>query len=370
MAALLRNPNPSAPLPSRAFTLVELLVVIAIIGVLVSLLLPAVQSARESARRTECVNKLKQIALASLNYEAAKGTLPPAGLLDPEEKIFALRSYEAVNQFLGQKISWMVLVLPYMEESPLFDQFDLERSVFEQPLEPQASFVESYLCPSDEASGRFYLDADFTEGKRLAKANYAAYTSPFHFDLQLLHPGSLAVRPIELRKVIDGASTTLAFSEVRTIDHEQDERGAWALAWNAASLLAFDLHHDRIEQGTFGDFFGNSSTAYQSHTPNHRAPNVDTLVRCPEENLLEAQLQRMPCGVWIGVEAKFSNQIGLSGYQSSAPRSQHPGGVNGAYLDGRVKFLIDGIDPVAMGLSIGIHDNVLVSDVTSADASR
>ncbi|MEO0530277.1 MAG: DUF1559 domain-containing protein, partial [Planctomycetota bacterium] len=81
------------------FTLVELLVVIAIIGILVALLLPAVQAAREAARRNECANNLKQISLACLNYEAARRALPPAASNTPIER--------------DNSLGWQVAILPY-----------------------------------------------------------------------------------------------------------------------------------------------------------------------------------------------------------------------------------------------------------------
>ena len=89
LPAAIRIRNPEYPLGAafrNAFTLVELLVVIAIVGVLVSLLLPAVQAARESARRIQCVNHLKQLALAALNYESTYDRLPPSAFLDEIEK--------------------------------------------------------------------------------------------------------------------------------------------------------------------------------------------------------------------------------------------------------------------------------------------
>ena len=98
-------------MPSRnrtAFTLVELLVVIAIIGILVSLLLPAVQAAREAARRMQCSNNLKQIGLGILNYENAHETLPPGGL--------------ALSTGYGH--SWWIRILPHLEQANIFDQFD------------------------------------------------------------------------------------------------------------------------------------------------------------------------------------------------------------------------------------------------------
>ena len=93
----------------RAFTLVELLVVITIIGILIALLLPAVQAARESARRAQCTNNLKQIGLAILNYESTFGCLPPGG---------------TVGHAGSYGSSWIVRILAYSEQNGTFDQFD------------------------------------------------------------------------------------------------------------------------------------------------------------------------------------------------------------------------------------------------------
>ena len=94
----------------RGFTLVELLVVITIIGILVALLLPAVQAAREAARRMQCGNNLKQIGLALLNYEQTCGTFPPGSLELP---------------LPGYGISWLGRVLPYCEQQNIYQQLDL-----------------------------------------------------------------------------------------------------------------------------------------------------------------------------------------------------------------------------------------------------
>src|SRR5687767_6117999 len=97
----------------RGFTLIELLVVIAIIGVLVALLLPAVQAAREAARRSQCSNNLKQIGLAVHNYESSNGALPPTGSLD------------AVNP---PNYSMKARLLPGLEQQPLFDALNMSLS--------------------------------------------------------------------------------------------------------------------------------------------------------------------------------------------------------------------------------------------------
>jgi prepilin-type N-terminal cleavage/methylation domain-containing protein/prepilin-type processing-associated H-X9-DG protein len=146
------------PLPSRGFTLIELLVVIAIIAILIALLLPAVQQAREAARRTQCKNHLKQIGLAFHNYESTFGTLPPA-------LITANPSYPGLgagNYSRGTGFSWSAFILPYIDAANVYNQFN-----FNVPLAntqyPQsannallaATSLPWALCPSDVAPSNF-----------------------------------------------------------------------------------------------------------------------------------------------------------------------------------------------------------------------
>jgi len=339
-----------------AFSLVELLVVIAIVGILIALLLPAVQQSRDAARRVQCASHLKQLALATLNFTNTKGELPPCGVVEPKT-LFATsgQEYPVFDQRSGKMFSWAVLLLPYLEESNLYTQFDLSRSILEQPNEPQEQSVPVYLCPGDAAHGRFYVDEEFTAGKRFAKGNYAAYVTPFHSDLQLLYPGALIATGQELTRIIDGTSKTIVFSEVRTRDHEQDERGVWALPWNAASILSLDMHH---KGDLFQQYVPSATYAYQAQMPNTLGPNSDTLVRCPDGIgvLPQAQLDGMPCHKWV-------SPLGLRGYISAAPRSSHPGGVNAAFLDGHVTFLLDTVDPFALAYMIDIRDEAVMGDV-------
>ena len=125
----------------RAFTLVELLVVMAIIGILISLLLPAVQAVREAARRTQCQNHLRQIGLALHNYHAAYRKFPPGGL-------------EVRPQVRGGKqLAWSAFVLPFLEESAAFAEVDF-RYPFDDPVNQRAAarVIETYLCPSTPRS--------------------------------------------------------------------------------------------------------------------------------------------------------------------------------------------------------------------------
>jgi prepilin-type N-terminal cleavage/methylation domain-containing protein len=113
----------------RGFSLIELLVVISIISLLIGLLLPAVQQARESAFRTQCANNLKQIAIAMHNYQLNYDYLPPRCVLD-------------------DGASWPVLIMPFMEQKNLYARWDLSRSYYDQSDEARLPSVPSYFCPS------------------------------------------------------------------------------------------------------------------------------------------------------------------------------------------------------------------------------
>lgn len=336
---------------SSGFTLVELLVAIAIIGVLVSLLLPAVQQAREAARRIQCVNNLKQLMLGALNYEETIGALPRSGIVGRTFRELDGEPYEVYDQHSGKMFSWVVQVLPYIEQQPLYDQFDLERSVLNQPNEPQARMIDSLLCPSDSGGNRYFSDAARTAGKRFAKGNYAAYVSPMHGDLQLQYPGAFISSGLRLKRVADGVSKTIGLSEVRTVEYEFDERGAWALPWNGATQLSLDMHtYTASERETMLDRYTSYRLySYQSQVPNFQGGQGDVLINCPDENLADLQLGGMPC-------TKHRWPLGLAGYISSAPRSMHIGGVNAAFLDGRVEFVTDDVHPVLYSYEIGIQD--------------
>ena len=239
------------PIPRTGFTLIELLVVIAIIGVLIHLLLPAVQTARESARRIQCASRLKQLSLAALNYEQTHHVLPACGIVG-EAKITVQDGDSQVIQdqhpiYLqnhGKMFSWAVLLLPYLEEQSLHDQFNFDVSILAQTQNPQETFVKTYLCPSEQHAAIYYQDDDFTFGPRFAKGNYAANVSPYHSDLQYLFPGALIGTGQPLKRITDGLSKTIVFSEVRTFDHPHHQRGAGPPAGHAAAQIHLPPHEE------------------------------------------------------------------------------------------------------------------------------
>lgn len=140
------------------FTLVELLVVIAIIGLLIALLLPAVQSVREAGRKTQCQNNLRQIGLAILSYANARARLPEAtcypfekrGAFNPDVSIYEQADGPGGRLVTARGGTWVVHVLPFIEQQSLHDQFDLTKPMRDAPNHDAAqTAVRAFICPSD-----------------------------------------------------------------------------------------------------------------------------------------------------------------------------------------------------------------------------
>ena len=157
---------------NRGFTLVELLVVIAIIGVLVALLLPAIQAARESARRTQCTNNIKQMALGAVNYESANGRFPP-GRLDPDWERNGSpvtgTSYASVQP--ADKTGFYsvhIWILPYMEAGNIYDLIDFNQAQVKVMIRSQNPNFDAYstaqglfICPSDSNTGQIISENNY-----------------------------------------------------------------------------------------------------------------------------------------------------------------------------------------------------------------
>jgi prepilin-type N-terminal cleavage/methylation domain-containing protein/prepilin-type processing-associated H-X9-DG protein len=190
-------------LQRRGFTLIELLVVISIIAVLVGLLLPAVQQAREAARRTSCRNNLKQLGLAIHNYEEAHRVFPPGYL------------YRPGSQGNGSGYSWGAMILPQLEVTTVYEQFNFNEPLWDlRNVVPRERHLAQFLCPSDSVSPNGYVEmVPVTE--RYAMASYAACFGPPDLDNNQEQRDGIFSRnsSTQHRDVVDGLSSTLLIGE-------------------------------------------------------------------------------------------------------------------------------------------------------------
>ncbi len=285
---------------NRGFTLVELLVVIAIIGVLIALLLPAVQAAREAARRTQCKNNLKQIALALHNYADSFKVFPPSSTSGIGNGVWNYPGSGPSDPSIHLH-SFASLLLPYLEQGNVADQVNYNVSALDPANRTIASqILPFYRCPS--YAGKDYSDEPVyvsTVGyDKFAIRNYVALGARTVVGLSgaippdgVMFPGSKT----GFRDVIDGTSNTIAFAETR------EERSAVWIDGTSAAVAA------RWTDLTSPTYTGD--TVSINHTP------------------------YFPGGV-------FPNSIG----QEYGPSSFHPGGAQHAFVDGSVQFLKETMD--------------------------
>src|SRR4051812_11660883 len=223
----------------RVFPLIELLVVIAIIAVLTALLLPAVQAAREAARRARCVNNLKQLALATHNYQGTWGSYP-AGVM---------------STFRYSTNSHWVAMLPQLEQGPLYNQMNFDWNIFSAPNTTiQGVTLAIMLCPSDPAITK-KIDWDNEQDPSLPFYNgiirqtltsYKGCSGTWFRHTRdpagQLEANGMFVREQVIRPedVIDGTSNTIALSEARadilTPDELYNEGPVWAACWYGYTL--------------------------------------------------------------------------------------------------------------------------------------
>lgn len=187
----------------KGFTLIELLVVIAIIAILVALLLPAVQQAREAARRSTCKNNLKQIGIALHNYHDTFRVFPPGQI-------------NANVAPRGNGFSWQTMILPFMEQGPIYDSFTFELGVTEgaNATAVQTGRIESFMCPTDERN----LSND-VNGAQIPEMSYfgsiGSMTGDYNSTDDRRSNGFLPVRiSNKMGNIKDGTSNTIMVGEV------------------------------------------------------------------------------------------------------------------------------------------------------------
>jgi prepilin-type N-terminal cleavage/methylation domain-containing protein/prepilin-type processing-associated H-X9-DG protein len=200
-AKLLRNRRrPSG------FTLIELLVVIAVIAILVSLLLPAIQQAREAAWRTSCKNNLLQLALGLHNYEMAFQMLPP-GSINPTGPVRNVQE--------GYHMSWVAQMLPTLEQAALAQAIRFDLSAYDPANQTaRAAVMPSLLCPSDGVTTVFS-----NPGQSVGFTNYAGCFSGSDVAIDMNNDGCLYLNSsVSYRQIRDGASNTILLGEKRFVD--------------------------------------------------------------------------------------------------------------------------------------------------------
>jgi prepilin-type processing-associated H-X9-DG protein/prepilin-type N-terminal cleavage/methylation domain-containing protein len=273
---------------SRAFTLIELLVVISILGILIALLLPAVQAAREAARRAQCVNHLKQIGLALHNYEGTHHVFPPG----------YVSNFRADGTDTGPGWGWAAMLLPQMEQKPLFDAVN-----FSLPIEAPSNLtsrlptIGAYLCPSDTVKPSWWAmvrDPSGIPTRRICEVAPSNYVGVYGTSDPGIDGDGIFFRGsrVGLRDITDGTSQTIAVGER---SHSLGE-ATWVGSVTDAVLFPVDndgVGYPRAESGP-GMVLGHAGGRYGPGDPNGEV-----------------------------------NQF----------YSRHPGGLNFLFADGHVSFL-------------------------------
>jgi prepilin-type N-terminal cleavage/methylation domain-containing protein len=232
----------------KGFTLVELLVVIAIIGILVALLLPAIQAAREAARRIQCINNMKQIGLAILNYETTKRELPLAftpNYTGDQYKGPCTAATKFQNPTNGLKRHFVLtFILPYLEQQPLYDRIDLDQhwnstavsaTKGTKNIEVVSTDIPDFICPSAPSRPRTYT-TDYFALVDINDVDYCTYVEGTGLARSKRTRERLATMlgdlPIPVRKVSDGMSKTFMFFESAgrplLFDHQKTQVGEMA----------------------------------------------------------------------------------------------------------------------------------------------
>ncbi len=356
----------------RGFTLIELLVVIAIIAVLIALLLPAVQSAREAARRAQCVNNIKQLGLALANYESGQGSYPYG--IARENIGFASTGYPASypgGYFVGSSI--FVRMLPYMELGTVANSYNYSLHCFlAQQVTAVGTGIATLWCPSDAAitglrwnSGCWGYDCqpmtltyssyggNVGSFDRIAERSAAISGGPGYYQTMLsqsngvfyyigfpsfpVSPGiayPASIQPCKIAAITDGLSNTFAFGE--------KAHGKLSKTPDADGTIDFYYNG----QWTDGTDAGSGVTTMYYINPFNKLGGSDA-----------------------GMDQYGNGGYALDGeadFYSIAASSYHPGGANFGFCDGSVKFIKDTIQTWTVNPTTYVATNVTFNTSTGA----
>jgi prepilin-type N-terminal cleavage/methylation domain-containing protein/prepilin-type processing-associated H-X9-DG protein len=323
-----------SPRTRPAFTLIELLVVIAIIGVLVGLLLPAVQQAREAARRTQCRNHLKQIGLALNNYHDVHRTLPPGRM-------------RSMTDGAGRCFSAYAHLLPYLDASALYQRIDFNAD----PDDPAANgtaleqTIPFFLCPTDSFK---ILQTNSVAGVIVSSAvhNYPLNTGTT-FPVSPRNPGGIPVTGvffensrIDLGAVSDGASQTICISE--TIKSE-----GGSATWDGVNKTnGFVLTRGNNNSTNGPELTDYAGQCHGAGLPLQQTRGSRWLYGAPGHSMYNHI--RGPNDLDIDCRGGLPHSIRTNFWwdrlsHNVAARSRHTGGVHALFCDGHVQFVSDQI---------------------------
>ena len=264
----------------RAFTLIELLVVVAIIAILIALLLPAIQSAREQARRTQCVNNLLQLGLALGNYASTHSVLPP-GVVNDTGPI--------MNVPHGYHYGWAVQILPFIGQNNIYKHFNLQESVYAASnMTARDVHIGTFICPSDGRPGTI---------------SYAGCHHDFEAPIAVDNHGVLFFNShVRFDDITDGTTQTILLGELR------QGGGPTTLGWASGTNSTLrNTGHPLNDPSSLDSLFQNTPQLSE-------AERFAAITQMAEDGVLP-----------VGFVGGFS--------------SLHPQGANFLFCDGSVRFV-------------------------------